>query len=284
MHRQLIPYLADAVPGWFQATVTLYDAQGKELAYDDDWRFHPDPVLFYKIPADGQYVIEIKDAIYRGRADFVYRIAIGELPFVTGIFPLGQAGRQDEPRSTWRATICPENGDDGRPRQSAGHLLGERRRGRPGFQLGSVCRRCAAECLEKTERLAAKCPAGRASSDRQRPDRRPGDWDVFRLEGHAGQQVVAKVYARRLDSPLDSVLRLIDARARSWLSTTIIEDKGDGLNTHHADSLLNVTLPADGVYYLQLGDAQQQGGPEYAYRLRISQPQPDFALRVVPSS
>ena len=35
--------------------------------------------------------------------------------------------------------------------------------------------------------------------------------------------------------------------------------------------------------YLRLGDAQHEGGPEYAYRLRISPPRPDFALRIVPS-
>ena len=34
--RELMPYLADAVPGWFQATLALYDAQGRELAYADD--------------------------------------------------------------------------------------------------------------------------------------------------------------------------------------------------------------------------------------------------------
>ena len=51
--RELIPYLADAVPGWFQATLALYDAQGKQVAYDDDYRFHPDPVLFFKVPEDG---------------------------------------------------------------------------------------------------------------------------------------------------------------------------------------------------------------------------------------
>ena len=33
--RDLMPYLADAVPGWFQATVALLDAAGHELAYDD---------------------------------------------------------------------------------------------------------------------------------------------------------------------------------------------------------------------------------------------------------
>ena len=34
-------------------------------------------------------MIEIKDAIYRGRPDFVYRITLGELPYITGVFPLG---------------------------------------------------------------------------------------------------------------------------------------------------------------------------------------------------
>ncbi len=87
--RELIPYIADAVPGWFQATVTLSDATGRELAYDDDYRFHPDPVLFFKIPAVGEYVLEVKDALFRGREDFVYRITAGELPFVTDVFPLG---------------------------------------------------------------------------------------------------------------------------------------------------------------------------------------------------
>jgi hypothetical protein len=45
-----------------------------------------------------------------------------------------------------------------------------------------------------------------------------------------------------------------------------------------------LTLPANGTYSLYIGDAQQKGGPEYAYRLRISEPRPDFELRVTPSA
>lgn len=63
--RALIPYLADAVPGWFQATLALRGPDGKEVAYVDDFRFEPDPVLAYDIPADGRYTIEIRDAIDR---------------------------------------------------------------------------------------------------------------------------------------------------------------------------------------------------------------------------
>lgn len=53
MHaRSLIPYLADAVPGWFQSIVSLHNEEGYEVAYSDGYRFDPDPVIFYKIPTD----------------------------------------------------------------------------------------------------------------------------------------------------------------------------------------------------------------------------------------
>ena len=46
-------------------------------------------MLYYEVPRDGKYVVEINDSVFRGREDFVYRMSIGELPFVTGWFPLG---------------------------------------------------------------------------------------------------------------------------------------------------------------------------------------------------
>ena len=112
----------------------------------------------------------------------------------------------------------------------------------------------------------------------------PGDVDVFAFEGRAGDQIVAEVYARRLGSPLDSVLRLTNAAGRQLAFNDDHEDKGAGLLTHHADSLISATLPANGTYYVQVGDAQHNGGPEYAYRLRISPPRPDFELWVTPSA
>ena len=107
---------------------------------------------------------------------------------------------------------------------------------------------------------------------------------MFRFEGRTGDPVVADVDARRLDSPLDSVIKLTDAAGKQLAFNDDYEDKGSGLNTHHADSYFSTVLPTNGTYYLWLGDAQHKGGPEYSYRLRLSPPQPDFALRVVPSS
>ena len=90
--------------------------------------------------------------------------------------------------------------------------------------------------------------------------------------------------ARRLDSPLDSLLRLTDAAGKELAVNDDFEDKGAALLTHQADSRIRVKLPAGGAYYLYLADTQGKGGPDYGYRLRISRPQPDFELRVTPAS
>lgn len=283
--REMIPYLADGVPGWFQATLGLYGPDGREVAYADDYTFHPDPVILCEVPADGEYVLEIKDAIYRGREDFVYRITAGELPFVTSIFPLGgPAGEETTVElKGWnlpqdKLTITAK--DDAGPTipVSVGQapavsntlpfavgVLAEDREQEPNGQPADACKVTLPIIMN-----------GRID--------RPGDCDVFCFEGKAGQAVVAEVYARRLESPLDSILKLTDAQGRKLAANDDHEDKGAGLITHHADSYIAATLPSDGTYYLHLSDAQRNGGPDYGYRLRISPPRPDFELRVVPST
>jgi hypothetical protein len=283
--RELIPYLPDAVPGWFQASLALYDAKGKELEYADHFRFSPDPVLYYEIPKDGEYFVTIRDSIYRGREDFVYRVTLGELPFVTSIFPLGgPAGAQTRiDLKGWNLPVTNLTMDAGD--KAPGIYPLSKREGEWLSNPALFAVTTLPECLEQepnNEPGAAQSVAvpiiinGRIDP--------PGDIDVFRFEGRAGSQIVAEIYARRLNSPLDSVLKLTDSGGRQLAFNDDHEDKGSGLNTHHADSYLTATLPADGTYYLRLWDAQHQGGPEYAYRLRISAPRPDFELRVVPSS
>jgi hypothetical protein len=75
--RALLPFLADAVPGWFDPVLILYDVAGKQLAFADDFRFNPDPILTFRAPADGDYTLELRDVIYRGRGDFIYRLKLG---------------------------------------------------------------------------------------------------------------------------------------------------------------------------------------------------------------
>ncbi|MGC9973147.1 MAG: hypothetical protein ABSE56_21430 [Bryobacteraceae bacterium] len=279
--RQLIPYISDAVPGWFQATLALYDAQGKQVDYADHFLFHPDPVLYYEIPGDGEYVLEIRDSIYRGREDFVYRIAVGELPFITGIFPLGgkTGARANLEIKGWNLPVAKLT--ENNKHRAAGIYPVSVRKGEWTSNHVPFAVDTLPERIEKKSKSAQRVKLPLIVNGRID---RPGDWDIFRFDGRAGDEIVAEVFARRLDSPLDSVLKLTDATGRQLAFNDDFEDKGAGLITHQADSRILFKLPAKGTYYLHLGDTQQKGGPEYVYRLRISRPQPDFALRVVPST
>ena len=282
--RDLVPYVADGVPGWFQAVLKLRDANGKELAYDDDFRSNPDPVIYFEVPEDGEYVLTINEALFRGRESFVYRITIGELPFVTGIFPLG--GRVGElgkiEMNGWnleKTTLAPP-AKDAKP---GTHLIaatdGKLVSNYVPFALDTL-----PECMEKepndepSKAQKVTLPIiinGRAD--------RPGDWDVFEVEGKAGETIVAEVYARRLGSPFDSFLKVTDAAGKIIALNDDHYDAASGLNTDHADSYVMVKLPAHGKYFIHLGDTRRHAGKEYAYRLRISLPQPDFVLRLLPS-
>ena len=290
--RSLIPYMADAVPGWFQATLALYDAGGKEVAFADDYRFNPDPVLFYKVPEDGEYELEIRDSIYRGREDFVYRIAVGEQPFITQMFPLGGSAGVKTVASIdgWnlagtRLPLDTRPGGD-HIRQTAYHKGNKLSNSIP-YAVDTLpeCKETESNDTTKDAQQIdlPKIINGRIS--------RPGDIDVFQFKGLAGDEVVAEVYGRRLNSPLDSLLRLTDASGNvlEWNDDHVIKDSYlhkdiMGLLTHHADSYLMAELPKNGTYYVHLADSQHHGGKAYGYRLRIAEPLGDFALQVTPSN
>lgn len=217
--RALMPYLSDAVPGWFQAAIAVRDSSGREVGYADDHLFHPDPVLQFVAPTEGDYVLEIKDALYRGREDFVYRVKIAE----AAVAP--------------RAKIDDE---------------ADRRLRLPALVTGRIDR--------------------------------PGDRDAFTFTGKRGERIVIEVTARRLGSPVDSVVELVDSTGRRVAVNDDAEDSAWGLNTHDADSRIATTLTANGTYTVRVSDAQQKGGAQYVYQLRVGPPAPDFELRVTPSA
>ncbi len=290
--RSLIPYLADAVPGWFQATLALYDADGKEIAYTDDYQFDPDPAMMAVIPKNGEYQIEIRDSIYRGREDFVYRLTIGQQPFITSAFPLGAAeGKQTAAAiEGWnlKTNQLPLNSDSGAPPIRQTRLCDETAASNVISYAVDTLPECSETADNDTPAAAQllRLPMivnGRIDS--------AGDVDVFAVEGRKDQMLVVEVMARQLRSPLDSRIRLTDRTGKLIAENDDFVSKDSflykdavGTITHPADSYLMTPLPADGKYFVHLSDARQHGGTAYGYRLRVSPPQPDFELRITPSS
>jgi len=284
MTRALIPFMSDAVPGWFQAVLTLTDSKGRELASADHFRFSQEPVIEQEIGEDGDYTLSVRDVLNRGREDFVYRIAIGELPYATGIFPMGGkiGARTRVATEGWN---LPGSQITVSPSEPGIHPFAAGEKGWSGTNAVAFSVDTLPETIEKQ-------PSSSAASARRIkvPNivngriEHPGDTHFFRIDGKAGEEIVAQVEARRLGSPLDSALTLTDAHGKQLAFNDDFEDKGAALLTHQADSRLIYRFPTKGAYYLQLADTEQNGGPEFTYRLRISRPRPDFEVRIAPSS
>ena len=283
--RRLLPYIPDAVPGWLDACLTLYDSAGKELAFVDDYRFSPDPVLFFSVPKDGEYVLEVRDMLYRGRPEFVYRLRIGVLPCITHVFPLGgqrSAAAQiglfgvNLPEPTMNLAV-PGDSPPVRSVEASG-----------GGLTSNALPWAVGEIPETREEEPNDAPAQAnrvgvpvAISGRIQ---RSGDSDYFVFKARAGQTLVMEVFARRLDSPLDCILTLFNSKGQELAENDDNVDPTESLVTHHADSRLVYTFPAAEDYVLRVRDVQGNGGEEYAYRLVIAPPRPDFALRVTPDN
>lgn len=284
--RALLPYIADGVPGWFQAMIALLDSKGHELAVADDYRYNQDPVMFCEVPEDGEYTLSIRDTIYRGREDFVYRVRLGTLPYVTSVFPLGAALASNPV-----------------PVRLTGVNLSSNTLQVPVDSMVPVCRHLTvtnngllsnpiqfavglgSELIETKPALKAK--RARTISTPVVVNSRlqtPGDKHYYRIQGKAGELLSVELMARRLGSPLDSCVVLYDGRGKKLAENDDVKDRGEGFLTHQSDSALTFTLPEDGSYTVAVYDTQGRGGEEYAYRLYLGPPVPDFELRMTPAA
>ena len=283
--RELIPFMSDSVPGWFQPVITLKDAAGTELAYGDDFRFNPDPTITFTPPADGEYYLEIRDSIYRGREDFIYMITISRAPLVTSMFPLGmRSGTQAKIKLTGYNLTQTTTLLRGKP-VAPGTTPKIYKQPLHGTSMlysvdtpPEVLESNVNNTISASQKLALpQTVNGRIES--------PGDVDVFCFQAKAGQTIVAEILARRLNSPLDSMLHLMDAKGKILACNDDNPDTMNiGLQTHHADSYVRLKIPRDGRYYLRVSDTRGEGSPAHGYRLRLSHARPDFDVYMEPSS
>ncbi|MBL8813517.1 MAG: PPC domain-containing protein, partial [Planctomycetaceae bacterium] len=94
------------------------------------------------------------------------------------------------------------------------------------------------------------------------------DVDWYRFAGKAGQRILLEGFCRRIDSRMDLAMTVMTA------SGQILSESRAGAAR---DSIVDVTLPADGEYFVKVHDALFAQGPGYVYRIVIAQkPYIDF--------
>ncbi len=69
-------------------TLTLTDASGRLVASNIDFEGEADPLILATLPADGRYILSVSDLQLGASADHYYRLSVGDLPVVTGAWPL----------------------------------------------------------------------------------------------------------------------------------------------------------------------------------------------------
>ena len=277
--RTFVPYIADAVPGWFQAVITIRNSKGKEIAFNDDYRNGVDPVIITNIPEDDIYTLLIHDAIYRGREDFTYRIDVGEIPFIEYIYPaVGKTGKSTT--INLKAVNIDKTEVKYKPDfEGKGYF---NMVGKEGFKSNSipfyaVSKTANVDILPKSATLLPYSMVYDSIRTNQKQI-------TYNLELTKNEQLTIELMARKIASMLDAKLTLYNANNVKVAEADDTEDALEGMMTHHADPVLNYKATQAGTYKLVVEDILHGSGLDYFYLLERKVTTPNFKVFVSPAN
>lgn len=258
--------------------ITLRNASGTTLAQADNELF-ADPYLRYKFEQAGEYFLEIRDARYKGNADWRYSIEINSRPHLTQLHPVAVTpGAEAQvqmvgfqlPASLMNQFKIPMETPDGP--MSVGLPMGDHVSNPVPVYVSTLPAGLETEGDNNTPATAQPITAPLGISGRIESE---SDIDYYVFEAKKGEVFGIEVVARRLQSQLDSLLRITNDTGGAHAEN----DDGRYGRLTHSDSRIEAwTAPADGKFYIEIRDLHLRGGPEFVYFLRVIQPQPDFSL------
>jgi len=253
----------------FDSYVAILDPKGFELASCDDTPLlRTDSFTSIIAPEDGDYRIVIREAAYEGTPDCQYRLHIGTFPRPTAVFPTG--GKPGEtidftfigdPSGPILQRITLPTAPD--PRTAVFPVQDGFTSPSPHYLTVSPLEHVRESGNNATLQTATEMPAIPSAVHGVLDDEKSSDW--FKFAATKGQNLTLKVIARNHRSPLDSVLSLHAADGKQ-LATN--DDQGA------PDSLIYWTCPADGGYALQIHDQLNRGGPDFTYRIEVTEKSP----------
>lgn len=253
--------------------IRLLDSSGKELAYsDDEGGIAVDSRLALTLPADGQYLIEIRDIRYHGGGDHRYRLRVGDFPLANTAYPMGgQKGSSPmvtvmgpEPSLPRQNIAIPA--DPGTEQISVGVK-------RPGGGGSALLTMVAGDVPEEVEFEPNDQPD--QASVVSLPSAVNGRFDVakdrdyYQFDVKKGQRFVFRGMTRQLGSPSDIFMQLYKSDGAKLAEA---EDAGT------SEGVIDYTFPEDGTLRLMVEDLHRRGGSEFAYRVEIKPFEPGFSL------
>lgn len=184
--------------------LVLTDADGRVLAEGG-------AVLGFRVTAAGEYAVGVRDKEYRGGADFGYRLHLGDVPVVTGVFPLGvQRGKT--------ATVHVSGVNLGQPTLAVPVTVPADVA--PGSKVPVPLPASADKPLDAAAVLADEFPSAvidpAAGGEVRVPGSadgilaKPGDVQTVRFAAKKGERLIVEVTAARAGSPVDSVAEVLD--------------------------------------------------------------------------
>lgn len=273
---------------FFDSVITLYDGDQNEIAVCDDTEIHrQDGFLSIAAPADGDYFVMIRDAIYdAGKLSF-YRLHVGDFDRPNLLFPAGgKAGQM------WVGEMLTKASSFSLP--SHGHAYhrqrlkvqlpdlktpGDRQSSRGVFTNGPSALPLRINDLDNLTIDQHSAPAtfkdalpitvpvainGRLSQSAVRHH--------FKFAGKKGQKIAFEAFAKQIGSPLDPVLNVFNEKRKSLIGNDDAEVK--------PDSQLVFDPPEDGTYFLRVIDFLGRGDNHRVYRIEATLVQPTLSLAI----
>ena len=235
-----------------------------------------DPSISFKAPITDKYQIKINDAGFGGQQHYVYRLTVRKGPVALAAYPAG--GSIDSILTT---EISGHNGNIGKLAFPIGDnanpylqsiVINGQNLGALPFLTGHGIERLESEPNDKpsiSEPIETSCTLnGRIDS--------PGDTDIWPIKLTEKIPVIIEVHASRLHSPLDSILKLLDADGKELL-------QNDDIAAGQSDSMISFTPTKSGLFHISVQDRfTSRGGPSFVYRIKVQQnPEPDFRITFI---
>lgn len=258
--------------------ITVRNASGTTLAQADN-EYYADPCLRYRFEQAGEYFLEVRDVRYHGNADWRYSIEINSRPLVTQVFPLaltpGTESKLDligfqlpaQPVTQFKVPMETPEGP-----MSVGVPMGDQLSNPVSLFASTLPAVSEAAGENNTPEKAQPITVPAGISGRIETE---ADIDFYSFEAKKGETFAVEVLARRLQSTMDSLVRITNEKSVTHAEN---DDAKVGRLTISDSWIETWTAPADGKFYIEIRDLHLRGGPEYVYFLKVTRTQPTFEL------